>query len=210
MADLESAIRIARTEFAKFSRSIAVVVQRDLGIVGMGLLALVTRAQGFHDGALHALEANNPYATFPLIRCYAENAAALVWVLDHPGDIGRLSALAAQDERFAIGRLVANAAKRAPGFKDVYEQLSEFTHPVASGFTQPFRATSDESSFRWSSVPSFGADEDKITACFWLVELTEMHADVWPRAYRATMNEEAVAGLSTPVREVGKNDIERD
>jgi hypothetical protein len=206
MRDLESSIATARAEFAKFGRSLDRVVQTDLTIEGMGLLALVTRAQGFHSGALQAVESNNPYAAFPLIRCYAENAAVLLWVLEHPHDIGRLSAIAQQDQRFAVGRLIANAAKRAPGFKDVYEQLSEFTHPVASGFAQPFRAAPDaDGGFSWSSIPSFGSDDDKILACFWLVELTEMHANVWPRAYRAAMETgEIVGALSSPLMQAAR------
>ncbi|WP_454117068.1 hypothetical protein [Microbacterium aurum] len=212
MHDLESAIAIARAEFAKFGRSLDRVVQPDLTIEAMGLLALMTRAQGFHDGALQAVVSNNPYAAFPLVRCYAENAAVLLWVLEHPNDIGRLSAIAPQDQRFAIGRLVANAAKRAPGFKDVYEQLSEFTHPVASGFTQPFRAAPGadaDAGFSWSSVPSFSSDDDKILACFWLVELTEMHANIWPRAYRSAMaTGEIVGALSSPMAEVAPREEE--
>ncbi|WP_344055317.1 hypothetical protein [Microbacterium lacus] len=204
MHDLESAIAIARAKFARFGRSLDRVVQADLTIEVMGLLALITRAQGFHNGALQAVESDNPYAAFPLVRCYAENAAVLLWVLEHPHDIGRVSAIAQQDQRFAVGRLIANAAKRAPGFKDVYEQLSEFTHPVASGFTQPFRAASDaDGGFSWSSIPSFGSDDDKILACFWLVELTEMHANVWPRAYRGAMKTgEIVGALSSPLMQV--------
>ena len=210
MHDLESAVAIARAEFAKFGRSLDRVVQPDLTIEAMGLLALITRAQGFHDGALQAVVSNNPYAAFPLVRCYAENAAVLLWVLEHPDDIGRLSAIASQDQRFAIGRLIANAAKRAPGFKDVYEQLSEFTHPVASGFTQPFRAAPDaDGEFSWSSIPSFSGDEDKILACFWLVELTEMHANTWPRAYRSAMaTGELVSTLSSPMAEVSPREEE--
>ncbi|MGZ0711316.1 hypothetical protein ACWPKO_23610 (plasmid) [Coraliomargarita sp. W4R53] len=208
MNDLESAIAVARAGFAEFGRSLNSVVQTDLTIEAMGLLALITRAQGFHNGALQAVESDNPYATFPLVRCYAENAAVLLWVLEHPHDISRLSATATQDQRFAIGRLIANAAKRAPGFKDVYEQLSEFTHPVASGFTQPFRVASDENGgFSWSSIPSFGSDKDKILACFWLVELTEMHENIWPRAYRdAIATGEVVGYLSSPLTETRPHD----
>lgn len=136
--------------------------------------------------SLQGIETDNPYATFPLIRCYAENAAVLLWILDHPNDLSRLSSSA--DERFAIGRLISNAAKRAHGFKGIYEQLSEFSHPVAAGFHQPWRVVPDEErTLQWSSVPSFKTTEDKIWACFGLVELTEIHANVWPSAYRASV-----------------------
>jgi len=41
------------------------------------LSGLVARAQALHEGALVAIDAGNPDATFILIRAYAENAAAV-------------------------------------------------------------------------------------------------------------------------------------
>jgi hypothetical protein len=193
MHDVASGLAVARADFVDFRHSLVDVVRGDFSQVSMGLLALITRAQGFFDGALKGVENDNPYATFPLIRCYAENAAVLLWILDHPNDLSRLSSSAPADERFAIGRLISNAAKRAKGFKAIYEQLSEFSHPVATGFHQPWRVVPDEErTLQWSSVPSFKTTEDKIWACFWLVELTEIHANVWPSAYRASVTSPAI------------------
>jgi hypothetical protein len=194
MHDVASGLAVARADFLDFRHSLIDVMRGDFSQISMGLLSLITRAQGFHDGALRGIEYDNPYATFPLIRCYAENAAVLLWILDHPQDLSRLSSSARPDERFAIGRLISNAAKRARGFKGLYEQLSEFSHPVATGFHQPWRVVPDEErTLQWSSVPSFKTTEDKIWACFWLVELTEIHANVWSSAYRASV-------LSPPTR----------
>lgn len=186
--DVASGLAAARAGFIEFRHALVDIVRGDFSQVSMGLLSLITRAQGFHEGALRGIENDNPYATFPLIRCYAENAAVLLWILDHPNDLSRLSSSARPEERFAIGRLISNAAKRAHGFKGIYEQLSEFSHPVAAGFHQPWGVVPDEErTLQWSSVPSFKTAEDKIWACFWLVELTEIHANVWPPAYRASV-----------------------
>jgi hypothetical protein len=106
---------VARADYVDLRHSLVDVVRGDFSQVSMGLLALITRAQGFFDGALKGVENDNPYATFPLIRCYAENAAVLLWILDHPNDLSRLSSSAPADERFAIGRLISNAANRAKG-----------------------------------------------------------------------------------------------
>jgi len=38
----------------------------------------LARAQWFHEGASAAVEADNPYAAFTLLRAYAENAAAIL------------------------------------------------------------------------------------------------------------------------------------
>lgn len=189
ITDIDSGVRVARETFRTFRRSLIGVVDGGLSSVTMGLLALVTRAQGFHDGALLGVEARNPYATFPLIRCYAENAAALLWMLNHPQDLKRLAATAPRDEKFAIGKLVAEASKHAAGFKGIYEQLSEFAHPVASRFSQPFwiDPEGDGTKFIWASEPRFKHDDDAIWACFWLVEITEIHANLWPIVYEAAV-----------------------
>jgi hypothetical protein len=42
------------------------------------LSGLVTRGIGLHNAAVAALEADNPFAAFTLIRSYAENAAAVL------------------------------------------------------------------------------------------------------------------------------------
>jgi hypothetical protein len=180
IADLESGLAIARSTFLVFRHSLLGLMRGDFSEVSMGLLALVTRAQGVHDGALRGIEEDNSHGTFPLIPCYAENAAVLLWIFDHPNDLSRLASDARTEERFAIGRLVSNADKRAKGFKGIYEQLSEFSHPVATGFHQPWRVVSDE-------VPSFKTADDQIWACFRLTALTEVHANVWPAAYRASV-----------------------
>jgi hypothetical protein len=39
---------------------------------------LLARAQGLHEGSVAAIAADNPFAAFPLLRSYAENAAALL------------------------------------------------------------------------------------------------------------------------------------
>lgn len=195
ICDLRSGLVKARSDFLSFRHSLIDIVHGDFSQISMGLLALITRAQGFHDGALRGIEDDNPYVAFPLIRCYAENAAVLLWILDHPDDLSRLSASAQPGERFAIGRLVSNAAKRATGFKRLYEQLSEFSHPVAMGFHHAWRVVPDEErTLQWSSKPSFEGIDGQIRACFWLVELTEIHASTWPIAYRASVRDSPTDG----------------
>jgi hypothetical protein len=51
-------------------------------LVFQGFLA---RAQGFHEASVAAIAAGNPYATFTLLRGYAENAAAILYSARVPG-----------------------------------------------------------------------------------------------------------------------------
>jgi hypothetical protein len=109
-------------------------------------------------------------------------------MLDHPEDLKRLSMLATLPERFAIGRLVSAADKRARGFKALYEQLSEYTHPVQSTFSESWVVRDEiRREGLWSSAPRFKQDDDPLWACFWLIELTEIHQHVWPQLYRASV-----------------------
>jgi len=55
-------------------------------LVFSGFLA---RAQGLHEAAAAAISADNPYAAFTLLRAYAENAAAILYVKDHPAQLER-------------------------------------------------------------------------------------------------------------------------
>ncbi|WP_373200059.1 hypothetical protein [Mycobacterium marinum] len=40
------------------------------------VMGLASRAAGLHDGAVHALGADNPFVAYTLLRSYAQNAAA--------------------------------------------------------------------------------------------------------------------------------------
>lgn len=57
------------------------------------VMGLATRAAGLHDGAVHALETDNPFATYTLLRSYAENAAAVLYATDHPDQLDRILGL---------------------------------------------------------------------------------------------------------------------
>jgi hypothetical protein len=137
-------------------------------LVFSGFLA---RAQGFHESAVAAVSADNPYAAFTLLRAYAENAAAILYVKDHP----------AQLEKFwrdthgpgvKIGKITNHAEGRLAGFKDIYSQLSRYAHPQALSLLASSRVVEDRV-VQWSSTPAFKSDYDAVMACAWAVELAE-------------------------------------
>jgi hypothetical protein len=135
-------------------------------LVFSGFLA---RAQGLHEGAVAAISADNPYAAFTLLRAYAENAAAILYVNDHP----------AQLERFwrephgpgvSIGKITSHARGRFDGFKGIYSQLSQYAHPQALSLLASHRVVEGRV-VQWSSAPAFKSDHDAVIACAWVVEL---------------------------------------
>jgi len=95
------------------------------------LSGLVTRGIGLHNAAVAALEADNPFAAFTLIRSYAENAAAVLYAADHPNKVDRVLGL--DGHPLSVGRLTAHANRspRFGGFKSVYSELSEYAHSLS-------------------------------------------------------------------------------
>jgi hypothetical protein len=84
-------------------------------LVFSGLLA---RAQGLHEGSLLAIQHDNPHAAFTLIRAYAENAAAVLYLKDNPENLDRF--LRGDVPSVPIGKITNYAVKRFEGFKGMY------------------------------------------------------------------------------------------
>jgi hypothetical protein len=147
------------------------------------LSGLVARAQGLHEGALAAIAADNPYAAFTLVRAYAENAAAVLYVKDHPDQM-RTHWLDANGRHVPIGKMTrwASASNRFGGFRSIYDQLSGFAHPSPRSIISSHRLDADAGEtdgtrrVTWRSAPSFKTDEDAMVACGWIVELATAQA----------------------------------
>jgi hypothetical protein len=137
-------------------------------VVFFGFLA---RAQGLHEGAVAAISAGNPYAAFTLLRSYAENAAAILYVSDHPAQLEKFW----NDRRGSgvkIGKITnhAHTSTRFGGFKDIYSELSKYAHPHALSMLASTRNVGGNS-FQWASAPAFKSASDLLMACAWVVEL---------------------------------------
>lgn len=166
------------------------------------LMALLTRAHGFHDATAREIAQDNPFAAHGLLRSYAENAAVMAWLIDRPLELVRMAPTATQKDRFSIGPLIAAAQKRLPGFKGLYEHLSGFSHPSYLGVLASVtaRADANDGSFTWQSKPKFRQEEEVLMAYFWLSELAEVNGRFWQElagAYAQTlaMNEADVEVL---------------
>ena len=60
---------------------------QDYRVEHLVLSGFLARAQGFHEGAVASIIADNPYAAFTLLHAYVENAAAILYAKDHPAEL---------------------------------------------------------------------------------------------------------------------------
>ena len=137
-------------------------------LVFSGFLA---RAQGFHEGTVAAIGADNPYTAFTLLRAYAENAAAILYVKDHPAEFNRFWRDTHRQD-VPIDEIINYAMTRFRGFKGIYSELSKYAHPHALSLLASSRVIEGRI-VQWSSVPRFKSDHDAVVACVWVVELAE-------------------------------------
>ena len=129
---------------------------------------LLTRACGLHDGIVAAIAADNPFAAFPLIRSYAENAAAVLYATDHPRQLERI-AVGRRAEQVKIGTMTNYAAPKFTGWKQIYNDLSNYAHPHRLSLMHGLAQKGN--SFELSVTPAFRSDTSYMTACGWTVEM---------------------------------------
>jgi hypothetical protein len=142
------------------------------------VMGLATRAAGLHDGAVHALETDNPFATYTLLRSYAENAAAVLYAIDHPAQLDRALGLgnARPIKVGVITNYAEQGSKRFGSFHGMYGDLSEFSHPMSRSIFASTGPTDD--GFRWRLDPTFKYNADFLVACSLVVELAEANSDL--------------------------------
>lgn len=143
------------------------------------LLGLAARGLGLHDGAVDALEADNPYAAFTLIRSYAENAATFMYAIDKPETIDRLFGMG--QHPISIGPIISHATQspsaRFGEFRAVYDSLSAHAHPMPTSILAS-GTNVGENDFHWCSGPEFKSDNEFLTASGWTVEFAVANADL--------------------------------
>lgn len=190
ITDLDSGLERTDEYFKRFLTQCkdAMSSQQAISSLSMGLLAMLTRARSFHDGARAMILDDNPFAADALIRSYAENAAALLWIESRPHDAAKFSFAYRDGRPVPVGRMVDAAVKRAPGFKLLYSRLSESAHPNAVTFSSTWKTKGKDREVQWASAPSYKVEENRLWACLWLMELTDVHIATWPHLYRNAVN----------------------
>lgn len=150
---------------------------RKLCPAGVLLGGLATRGIGLHDGAIAALETDNPFAAFTLIRSYAENAAALLYARDHPHKVERLLGL--NEHPMPVGKLTAyaNRGNRLNSFRALYSMLSQYAHPASKSLIASITVDKTDG-VSWSPTPAFRPGNDFLLACAWIVEITKGNASL--------------------------------
>jgi hypothetical protein len=140
------------------------------------VMGLSSRAVGMHDGVVNALETDNPFATYTLLRSYAENAAALIYAIEKPNQLHRILGLGGS-RPIKVGTLTNYAeqgSKRFGTFSDVYVDLSDFSHPMSRSIFAAMAPTED--GFKWQLDPKFKYDKDFVVACSLVVEMAEANS----------------------------------
>lgn len=165
---------------------------QDTGQAGMDLTLgtfamwnFMTRAQGFHEAAADAIRSDNPFAAFTLLRAYAENAAALIWLHRFPERLDAFVMTAEREDRVSVGKLTNEAKRQYPTFGLLYEQLSSYAHPTHAGGLSGSSDVTDDGQFTWRSRGRFRSDEERRLAWLWIVELAEVTRDRWEPLMRA-------------------------
>jgi hypothetical protein len=148
----------------------------DVTQAGMVFCGFMSRAQGLHEGAVAAIEARNPVASFSLIRAHSENMAAILYAADHPRDI--LVFLGSGSQPYVKpGRITNYIQKAIPQYKHLYEQLSEYVHAGSLSIISSFQLNGDRS-FNWSSSPRFRNDREILLAYGWVCEISDNTAQL--------------------------------
>lgn len=178
ITDLESGLAVARGALSLVweGGKLALGAGQDVHLVHVVIAGLLARAQGFHEGTVAAIEADNPYAAFTLLRAYAENVAALFYLRDKPQSVSKFVG-DPNSPGVKPGVLTNYAKKHGAGFTAIYEQLSQYTHPASRSVLASSDIVEDEDGTRlvWKSAPQFGSEFDRLMACAWTFELAEAH-----------------------------------
>lgn len=131
---------------------------------------IVARGQSLHEGSVAAIEANNPHAAFTLLRAYAEQCAAVLYMTDHPAKAERLwNDLDGRGVKIGAITNYAQSSGRMANFREIYKRLSTYAHPSSAAHFASMRVGEDRS-FTWQSAPRFKRDEERLIAYAWCVE----------------------------------------
>jgi hypothetical protein len=180
ITDLESGLAVAHGALSLVweGGKLALGGGQDWRLIHVAIAGLLARAQGFHEGAVAAITADNPYAAFTLLRAYAENVAALLYLKDKPQTVSKFVG-EPNSPGVKPGVLTNYAKKHADGFTAIYEQLSQYAHPASRSLlaSQSIVEDEDGTSHTWKSksAPQFGSEFDRLMACAWTFELAEAH-----------------------------------
>jgi hypothetical protein len=159
--------RDARESLLDAGRHVLGSTQGDYTTGHLVFSGFLARAQGLHEGTVAAIEQNNPYAAFTLLRSYSENAAAVLYLKDHPELLDRFW----KGPNLPIGKITNYAVKRFDGFKPIYAQLSDYAHPASRSMLNSFKIKSEDRLLEWRSSPAFRSEHELMIACGWTVEL---------------------------------------
>lgn len=209
IADRASGIKEARSSRQKIvdvARAALAAFHQIGGMTVPNLVmqGLATRGLGLHDASVDALEADNPFAAFTLIRAYAENAAAAEYAIEKPKAINKL--MGVHGSSLPIARIVSHANQspnaRFGEFKTVYRQLSGYAHPTASSIFASANKL-DDNGFEMSMTPRFKSDAESLNAAGWIVEFAVASARLLAELATYRSDHDEIVVYFNPVKRDG-------
>ena len=176
-AEIADELEIARVSSLEMVRGSLGVLgdSRGFSLNHFAFLGFVERAQAFHQGVVQMVESGNPLAAATLLRSFAENLAVIYYVDKHPTEFQKL--LPGAKHGLPMGKVVAAAEMRLPGFKGIHDHLSSMAHPSGAGAfqTMQFEGNRDWS---WQSNPTFRSVDEAREILTWLGEMRELCARI--------------------------------
>lgn len=170
----------------------------------MLLMAMVSRARGLHEAIIRELERDNPHAVLPLTRAWVELVTIALYCLKKPNYIAVL--LNGHRDSNVGGRksfeAMFNAVREdASGLKNIYGELSEYTHFGPLAIYNVHRVGSEvDRTITWTDAPHWRNDTHFKVACAQAAELAEVALVVLPRLAALVRSEEPIGTFDPPPR----------
>lgn len=213
--DREAAFRRAREgvdRYTEIARN-AMATSTSMSLAHMAFMAFVARARGLHEAAVREIGNENPHAVFPLLRGMAELAAIVMYTNLKPAYIKTVVGVGPTKHHKKSFQAMFDALKKeAPGLKNAYESLSDYSHMGHSAIANSVTPVDDEThEVQWTDRPHWRSANDFRVACAQTEELVEMLVDSlqeFGRLHLAHTASEPI-GTLTIQRELSGEDLTR-
>ena len=141
--------------------------------------SFVSKGRGLHEGSYREIVANNPHGVFPLNRAFLELVSLLLYSIRNPYYIDVLTGAGPNRSRAKKKfQAIFDAIKdEAPGMKDAYKELSDYSHFGALAVYNVHVPEGEEILRRtsWTDAPRWSSEDDFRIACS---QLSELHVEL--------------------------------
>lgn len=143
------------------------------------IMGFVSRARGLHEGTVREIRNANPHAVRSLKRDMLELATLILYVNRNPDYLATVVGVGdARYKRKSYESMFHAVRDIAPGLKNAYRELSDFTHFGPVGVASPMSIISEEDqTVGWTDRPRWRSEREFHIACAQTEELVELLVD---------------------------------